>query len=1172
MMEGEELQPGFMVVHGNRLEDLRELTVQWMKLHPLAPLENEVILVQSNGIAQWLKLALAEDVREQGGGCGIASALDVDLPARFLWRAYRSVLGPEQVPAESLFDKQRLTWRLMRQLPELLSNDTFAPLRRFLDGDGDLRKRHQLAERLADLFDQYQVYRVDWLQDWALGKDQLRTARGSILPLDASQCWQPALWRAVLEDVGDAASGDSRAAVHQRFIRQSLELDTRPRSLPRRVIVFGISSLPSQFLEALEAVARVSQVLLCVHNPCEHFWADIVADQDLLRAERRRHAPKHGMPVNLDDAELHLHAHPLLAAWGKQGRDYIRLLDEHDQPERYRQMFDQLPWQRIDLFESHGQDTLLNQLQDDIRTLRSVGETRETWPPLDPQEDASIRFHVAHSTQREVEILHDQLLAHFSADHALRPRDVIVMVPDIDTYAPHIQAVFGQIEPGDSRFIPFTVADQGQRGQNPLLIALERLLRLPESRLAVSDLLDLLDVPAVRKRFRISLSDLPTLHRWIEGSGVRWGLDAGQRQQLGLPEGLEQNTWRFGLRRMLLGYAIGSGDAWQDIEPYDEVGGLDAALVGPLIQLVDALDSHLKALSAPLSPAVWGKRLRALVDAFFQPVDNRDGLTVARLLEALEQWENDCSSAGMDEALPLTVVRENWLAAADERSLSQRFLAGAVNFCTLMPMRAIPFQVVCLLGMNDGDYPRGQPPMDFDLMASDYRPGDRSRREDDRYLFLEAVLSARQALYISWIGRSIRDNSERPPSVLVGQLRDHLASGWRLAGPDRAEGHSGKRLPDTLTQEHPLQPFSREYFPRDSHGPLFTYAWEWRSVHGRQDHVGDTSSLPPLQQETPLTLSQLAAFLRDPVKTFFNQRLKVYFDADRSGTDDLEPFALDPLQEWQLRDTLMQSVLDVAEDEAAAVDRLDAILDRLERSGTLPMGGHAKQVKVSLSESVSGFLANYRQVLTGYPQTQETFLHIRHEQHGVLLEDWLGGLRCNADGNLALIHPRAGDLIKNRKLKCHSLVQPWITHLAVHACGYSVVSRIIGADSCAEMAPLARDDANRWLADLLSAWQVGMQAPLCVACRTALAWLDSEQKGENDAYAAARKAYDGDGFQSAGECGQNAYLARAWPTANQLFADNTFLELVNALYRPLFENVTLVELQNEPDSRTEAGA
>ncbi|MEE4461264.1 exodeoxyribonuclease V subunit gamma [Azotobacter chroococcum] len=360
-MQGDEgLTPGLMVVHGNRLEELRELVVEWMRLHPLAPLENEVVLVQSNGIAQWLKLALAGQ-----DSCGIAAAIQVELPARFLWRSYRTLLGGADIPLESPLDKAPLTWRLMRLLPNLLEGEAFAPLSRFLEGDADLRKRHQLAERLADLFDQYQVYRADWLADWAEGRDQLRTSRNGARPLDEAVRWQPALWRALLEDVGRDAVAASRAGVHLRFVERLRTLEAAPPGLPRRVIVFGISSLPAQTLEALATLARFSQVLLCVHNPCQYHWGDIVPDQDLLRHQYRRQQRKGGLAPGLSAEDLHQHAHPLLAAWGKQGRDYINLLDMHDDPEHYRERFAILGG-RIDLFGEGDTTHLLGQLQDEL--------------------------------------------------------------------------------------------------------------------------------------------------------------------------------------------------------------------------------------------------------------------------------------------------------------------------------------------------------------------------------------------------------------------------------------------------------------------------------------------------------------------------------------------------------------------------------------------------------------------------------------------------------------------------------------------------------------------------------------------------------------------------------------------------------------------------------------
>ncbi|MDR9438505.1 MAG: exodeoxyribonuclease V subunit gamma [Halomonas sp.] len=1209
-LQGPELEPGFMVIHGNRLEALRGLAVAWMRRHPLGPLENETILVQSNGISQWLKLALAED--ETNGGAGIAAALDVTLPARFLWQAYRSVLsqreGEDAVPPVSPFDKPRLVWRLMRLLPALLDSPTFAPLARFLAGDDDLRKRHQLAERLADLFDQYQVYRADWLTAWAAGEDMILTARGEARPLAPEQRWQAELWRALRDDIGESGLASSRAAVHERFLEacQALDATRRPAGLPRRVIVFGISSLPAQTLEALAAMARVSQVLLCVHNPCRHYWADIIEHKDLLRAERKRQQRRPGMPADLAETELHLHAQPLLAAWGKQGRDYLRLLDEFDEQQAYRGLFEGEAL-RIDLFDSplgegegDGEPSLLRQLQDDILELRPLRETRETWPAVDPARDRSLRFQVAHSALREVEILHDQLLAAFSEDPTLKPRDILVMVPDVDHYAAAVQAVFGRLDADDPRHIPFTLSDQASRHRLPLLIALEQLLRLPELRLSVSDLLDLLEVPAVRARFGIDEGGLPTLRRWIEGAGIRWGLDARQRQSLDLPEGLTANTWAFGLRRLLLGYAVGDAAEghWQGIEPYDDIGGLEAALAGPLVSLVDTLEAQWQTLAEPADVTTWGERLRHLLEACFLAESDQDLMALTRLEQALEAWQESAEEAELTEPLPLSVVREHWLAQVDEASLSQRFLAGAVNIATLMPMRAIPFRHVCLLGMNDADYPRVQRPLDIDLMAQDYRPGDRSRREDDRYLFLEALLSALDRLSISWVGRSIVDNSEQPPSVLLGQLRDHLARGWVLSDEGQAdhEGDAdGKALLAALTTEHPLQPFSIEYFREGS--PLATYAHEWRELHRPDAEPAPTPAaeppLAPFRQENPLTLAQLGHFLRAPVQAFYNTRLKVHLETAAMERLDHEPFTLDGLDHWQLQHALIEASRAAVEADEPHEPAMLATLERLEREGRLAMGGFAEQMRETLVEPMDTLFADYRQVLDEWPHAMEApldvSLDLRNELgEGLTLEDWLGELRVNEAGERCRVLLTTSSLVHKGKYHWKHWLTPWVAHLAGQLEG-PLTTRLLSRAGGGTLAPLPADEARERLTAIADAWRHGMAMPLPLARDTAFAWLEKggtpqamtrclageASEDDNKAWKAAESAFHGSGFNGDhGERGRDAYLMRQWPELEAMLRAKLspmgsdpatgatwgsdpidFAELAERLYAPLLRAV-----------------
>ena len=258
-----------MVIHGNRQEDLRDLLAAWLQRTPLRPLENELMLVQSNGIAQWLKLALARPV--PAGGLGISAAVDMQLPGRFLWTAYRAVLGEAAVPATSPFDKSRLVWRLLRLLPNHLGEAAFAPLRALLGDTGDWRRLYRLAMQVADLFDQYQVFRADWLEDWEHRNDVLRdSVRNRVKEVPPTQRWQPRLWRLLLDDVPAAQRGSHRAGVHRRFMQQMRSADSSPHALPRRIVVFGITSLPPQALEALTALGRYSQILLLTTNPCRH--------------------------------------------------------------------------------------------------------------------------------------------------------------------------------------------------------------------------------------------------------------------------------------------------------------------------------------------------------------------------------------------------------------------------------------------------------------------------------------------------------------------------------------------------------------------------------------------------------------------------------------------------------------------------------------------------------------------------------------------------------------------------------------------------------------------------------------------------------------------------------------------------------------------------------------
>ncbi|WP_207950594.1 exodeoxyribonuclease V subunit gamma [Marinobacter sp. JSM 1782161] len=1145
------LPTGFQVIHANKLEDLRAVTVELIRKFPLAPLENEVFLVHSNGIAQWLKLALARDADDpELPGNGIAAAMEFSLPSRFLWNVYRTVLGEDQVPEQSPFDKDRMTWRLLRLIPELADEPVFEPLQRFLQGSEAERRQYQLAERVADLFDQYQVYRADWLDDWASGEDLIRVPGNDTKPVPDEQRWQPALWRHLIDDIEASVANTSRAEVHTRFLETARTLNdsNRPRGLPRRVIVFGLSSLPQQTLDVLSALGQCCQVILCVHNPCQYHWADIIEDKDLLRAERRRRDRKPGTPSTLDDHNLHLHAQPLLAAWGKQGRDYIRLLDGYDAPEHYAHWLD-----RVDLFRPSDGDSLLNQLQNDILDLNPVHEA--TRNAESNSNDTSIVFHSTHSPLREVEVLHDQLLAAFSADDSLKPQDIIVMVPDINAYAPHIEAVFGQLDPDDDRYIPYTISDQGQRHQSPVLVALEALMSLPESRLGVSDVLDLLDVAPLRHRFGLTEDDLPQLHDWIRGANIRWGLDDAHRASLDLPEGLFRNSWLFGLQRMLLGYATGDGGAWQGIEPFSEVGGLESRLAGQLNLFLEQLQQYWARLREARTPDEWAGILNQLLRDFFEEPEGDDVLLFTQLETAVEQWLDACHEAQLDTPLPLHVVRDVLLEQLDQGGLSQRFLAGKVNFATLLPMRAIPFRRVCLLGMNDGDYPRTQPPMDFDLMARDYRPGDRSRREDDRFLFLEAFLSARDQFYISWIGRSIHDNSERPPSVLVAQLRDHIDT-------IRPVPEGGPALTHALTTEHPLQPFSTHYFRDDA--SLFTFAREWRAALDRDAPIEPASlpsldSLPASVFEQPLSLVQLSQCLRQPVAVFFQQRLGVYFERNELESEDEEPIVLDGLARWKLTDTLIQGVLRQTDDRENLPARLLETAQRAIGRGELALSESLADLQVRQAIApLPELFDRYQAKLAAFPEVEALTplrLSIEVGDDTLWLEDWVRDLRVDGQGERIQVHLSSSNLTSpDRRYRWHQLLRPWVTHLAANAVRGPVTTHVLSQAGDVAFTGSDASAAEARLQDMMQLWLDAHRTPLPVAPKTAFAWLGAENKGEDAMQRAARGAYESQ-FKSTGEADESAYLQRLYPDFDGLSQSGEFARLVDRLYRPIRDNV-----------------
>jgi exodeoxyribonuclease V gamma subunit len=892
--------------------------------------------------------------------------------------------------------------------------------------------------------------------------------------------------------------------------------------------------------------------------------------REWLRAERRRHGYKKETLSETPLAQMHWHAPALLAAWGRQGRDFIRQLDAFDDVQAAQEA---VPGVKLDLFDDvPGADAtrLLTQLQHRIRDLKSAQDAVDA--PLQA-DDRSVVFQVAHSPVRELEVLHDQLLQWFHQMPEVSPRDVVVMVPDIEVMAPAIRAVFGHYKRGDARFIPFDIADLGAQANSPLIHAVEWLLALPQQRGRMSELVELLEVPALAARFGIKPEQLPTLTRWMAGSGIRWGLSAQHRQGLGLAACGEDNSALFGVQRMLMGYACGADPmppSTAGLDPYPEVGGLDAELAGALAHLLQALMDWWETSATAASPAQWAERGRALLAALFKPQDDTDRNALSALDQALNDWGKAADQADFVEAVPLAVARSAWLEALKVPKLEQRFRAGGVTFCTLMPMRAIPFQMVCLLGMNDGDYPRRSPRADFDLLGLPgmARPGDRSRRDDDRQLMLEALLSARRVLYVSWNGRSVRDNSEQPPSVLVSQLRDEIDALWGTG--------SAKRL----TTVHPLQPFSRTYFEEGS--ALHTYAREWRAAQVQtSDQVRDAAQvdaadgahlLPPLQSATGMpviTLTQLARFLRKPVGAFFRERLQVHLDDERSELHDEELFGLGGLDLYQLLDHELAHVpTDLSLDALPA--HAQRVVQRLRQAGALPLAGVGVLEAQKLSHQLQTLLGAALLERQAYPDVAERLLvdlpqaqATPHDLPNVHLQDALSGLLWGEGGALSLT-VRASKLAnlvpKTPQAYPDKLIDIWLISLAAAAMQQPLPCVVVGRNTVLRVPPQDPEQARAQLQVLLDTWVEGMRWPLPLPPGLALQWL----KDKNNRNALA-DAYEGSDFKR-GALGEDPALARTYPTLQSLLDTGAFERLADAVYAPLQAWAADIAIEPLPDA------
>ncbi|HEY5036699.1 MAG TPA: exodeoxyribonuclease V subunit gamma [Chthoniobacterales bacterium] len=1061
----------------NLLNELAEITAQ-----PSGPIfQPETIVVQSAGMGRWISLRLAEKL-------GISANVEFPFPQKFVAGLMDATLpGRAEV---RFYTRENLTWRIMHLLPALVGGGEFAELRRYLEQPRPDLRLYQLAEKIAASFDQYLAFRPRMILDWEKG---------------AGSDWQAILWRELVR----SAPGLHPPALMEEFAHS---LGKGAVKLLPRVSFFGISALPPIYLQLLEGLARATEVHLFVMRPTPEFWGDIRSKREETRARRKAPATAQ-LDLQFEDDGR---ANPLLASFGKLGRQFLENVTELN------------PTREFESFASPPNETILAQIQRDIFELHDP--TGDAPRPVAPN-DYSLQVHSCHSAMREMEVLHDQLLALFEKNPGLKPHDIVVMAPDISVYAPFIEAVF-DTAPERLR-IPFSISDRGARAENGVIDTFMRILESAGSRFTASGVVAILESSALQGRFELVDSDLEIIRAWIEQTGIRWGIDAEQRAALGLPA-FAENSWRAGLDRLLLGYAAPArGERlFEGILAFDQIEGSLAETLGRFVEFCEALFSTARALQQPRSLRAWQETFREIAARFFLPDDDREA-ELHQLRRVLDSLGETTELSGFADAVPLDVLLAHLEQALASTESGSGFLVGKVTFCALKPMRAVPFRVVCLVGMNDTAYPRHRRGPGFDLIAQHPRPGDRSTRDDDRYLFLEALLSAREVFYLSYVGQSIRDNSALPPSVLVSELLDYARASFAI--PDD----------QTLVRQHRLQPFSPAYFQRDR--GLFSYSQE--NCAASAAAAGARRAPPPFIREPigepeaewrELDLARLIRFFGNPAKFFIVERLNLRLPRADELLEEAEPFGINTLAKYKLEQDLVTRVL--------RGEPLDPLLPVLRAKGDLPPG-HAGDARLrEMVQAAEEFGALVRQHLGAAPDEP------RDVQ--LALDDFTVRAHLDKLHGGRLVHYR----LTTRKPS--DLLAAWIHHLTANS-KQPTESVLITNDKkrgpvLDSFAPLDREKAETHLRELLQQYWRGLREPLRFFPKSSLVFAEKTLE-KKDALQAARKKWEkspssyesdfGDPPESAQEYFRLAFRNVADPL------DEEFQQLALAVFEPLLKGM-----------------
>lgn len=1016
---------GIKLFTSNDPEELIKRCGEDLEIPLSNPFRKEEFLVQSRGMSSWLKLQLADKL-------GVFANAQFRFPEETIWMMLKGFLG--KGPEKNPFTKEGMAWKIFHLLPELIRSQesVFNQVARYLGPDGckdDANRSFRLCRQFATLYDSYLTYRPEMIMDWGAGK----------LP-DGVNRWQGVLWQHLREEFKEESLPELIKQVNSNKMPANLEL------LPERLSVFGISTLPPIFLDILQAYGRFRPLHFYVLQPAPVMWGDIESEKDVEKWKNRainRARQQSQKEITEDDLGVET-GNPLIGSLGRTGREFFNLLvdrDAHDYPLKFR--------------EPKG-DSVLARLQ------RWTFEVFSKHPGLRKamtSGDESVVINSCHGPMRETEVLRDYLLRRFAGDSSLRPKDIVVMMPDPEGYAPYIRATFEETEKNMPNYFPFSIVDREPRQESHLIDCFFDVLEFFEGRATNRDVLDLIDSSVFRKKFELEDEDVETFRDWVKQCHVHWGLHWEHRKRFGSTPSNE-HTWRHALDRMAMGFCMQSNGnrMWDTVLPFDEIEGENAVRLGKLYRIISGLIELEEKSAEPKPLSLWVNFLEDLSGKFF-PSDNDTLLDRRRVQDAIKELKEEYSKLAGDSKVPLQVIRYHLNNVLDVGSPQGQFLTSGITFCGLRPMRSVNAKIICLVGMNDGAFPRQTRNVGFDL-SGNRKPGDRSAREDDRYLFLETIWCAREHLYLSYVGQSIRQSQSIPPSVVINELLDSLD---KLVDFGEANGKVRKAR-EELVNIQTLHPFGQENFT----GENIPLSYSFENLEAAKALLDQDERTQPFvsgkmsaHQETlnELSMEELIYFFENPAEAFLRKRLGMSLWDEDSPPEECEPFELGNLEKYAIKDRL----LEIALNGDGHTDFLDLEIAK----GSLPPGSLGVVWFNEAKRDVEEFIEMWKDELKGVRQEPVV---IDQELDGVRLRGELGPF---VDDRQILFR-----CVKETKGK--DRIRTWLRHLFLSAFQENgLETRFYSLDKkFISLQPLPSDSARSIIRNLIRLYKRGMLEPL----------------------------------------------------------------------------------------------